>query len=135
MECVRSTCIPSHIRLALIWLTLLLTAFWVGIIIAVQNVNGFGPFEVDQTVPHEGRYVFAGLLQLLTLFWTISFALDILNYSRINVFELCSVDKDTALVVPPIEVAKLSAMSSAIFLVGVCLHVHLYCMFTPYVCV
>jgi hypothetical protein len=108
-------------RKVFIWTVFLTVSAWVVIIILSQNSFGFGPFVVDPDVPHEGRYVFAGLAQLLFFFWMMFFVLKVLHRSNISLLYVVSfpASRDREhFDIRSTQLGLLSAWVSSLFLIG-----------------
>lgn len=93
-----------------------LFSVWLAIIVAAQNEYGFGPFKVDPSVPHEGRYVFAGLMQLITLLWGVAFTFLLLENVQINPIHVCA--SSDVYNVKGGELTRFAAFVSIVFLAG-----------------
>jgi hypothetical protein len=103
-----------------VWGSFVCFVAWVLLIIAVQQSYGFGPFIVYPDIPHEGRYVFAGLVQLLTFTWSFMFVLKILHKADVSFLRVIHWPASMQLNadIRSVQIGRFAGIGSLIFLAG-----------------
>jgi hypothetical protein len=107
-------------RPVLVWAAFIFFIVCGGFIIAAQNSNGFGPFVVTPDIPREGRYVFAGIVQVLVFVWSIMIAFKALHSSSISFLRVVNFKQTPQLEgdVRSMDVGTLALGPSLLFVFG-----------------